>query len=271
MYYKGAYYWVDIQGQSLHELKDGEYRDLKFEMNQVTSVVPYGKHGLLVSLNDKLVLVQDMKFKQEFNTQIKLREKTRFNDAKVDPWGNYWVGSMDLDFESPTGALHCIKPDGEVVCVFDKVTCSNGLAWHESKRKFYYVDSITQEVVAYDFDPVKIKLTNKQIVYRELREQVYPDGMCSDAQGNLWLALYGGAEVLNINPDRAVVEDVLALPCPNVTSCCFAGDSLKQLMVTTASVGTETDNFPEAGYVFKFELNVQGMPVNIFEGNLNGK
>jgi sugar lactone lactonase YvrE len=270
MYHDGIYYWVDIEGRSLHGLMSGKHREVKFDQ-RVTSVVPYDAVGLLVSTDQKLVLIEAMEMKEEFSTQITLRENTRFNDAKVDPWGNYWVGSMDLEFQSAIGALFCMKPNGDVVEVLDTVTCSNGLCWNKEQSKFYYIDSPTQELIAYDFDPVTLELSERQVIYRELRPEVYPDGMCIDRNGNIWMALWGGGEVLVINPEKACVEDVLALPCPNVTSCCFAGKELNELMVTTASVETDIENFPLAGSVFKFQLDVQGMKVDIFKGNLHGK
>lgn len=267
MYFDQSYYWVDIEGKFLHQLRGGIHASLDFR-SRVTSVIPCGSEELLVSLDEKLVVVKNLKNVKEFEVQIPLAENTRFNDAKVDPWGNYWVGSMDLDFASAIGSLYCIKPDGQVIEMLKGVTCSNGLAWDSQKNKFYYIDSVTQKIVAYDFDPVQVKITNEQVVYRELRPQVYPDGMCIDADGNLWLALWGGAEILKINPGQSCVEEVLSMPCPNVTSCCFAGENLDELVVTTASRDTDLEKFPQAGSVFKFKLGGRGMPVNCFEGNI---
>lgn len=78
-----------------------------------------------------------------------------------------------------------------------------------------------------------------------------PDGMTIDVNGNLWVATYGGSSVLHINPTTGALIDTIKMPVPNVTSCCWGGENLDELYVTTAANGADLDLYPMSGSLFK--------------------
>ena len=95
-----------------------------------------------------------------------------------------------------------------------------------------------------------------------------PDGMTTDADGNLWIAMWGGARVTQWKPNGTLLEQ-FGIPALNVTSCVFGGKDLNELFVTTARVGMDAvalKKYPQAGGVFRMETNVTGMPTFEFGG-----
>ena len=81
--------------------------------------------------------------------------KNRINDAKCDPKGRLFFGSMgDTSTnlkEHPTGFLYRFD-NPNATMLRDSVGISNGLAWNEKLGKFYYIDTITRNVKAYDYE-----------------------------------------------------------------------------------------------------------------------
>lgn len=86
------------------------------------------------------------------------KPSNRFNDAKADPLGRFYGGTMRLEelgdlFEVADGTFYrYIKGEG-VKELLHNVHCSNGLAWNEKEKKFYYIDSIKFDVKEFDYDP----------------------------------------------------------------------------------------------------------------------
>jgi sugar lactone lactonase YvrE len=84
-----------------------------------------------------------------------------------------------------------------------------------------------------------------------------------DAEGGIWVALWGGGAVLRFSAAGAL-EERLELPVMGVTSCCFGGPRLDTLYVTTAARGAAHE--PLAGAVFACRPGVAGLPATPFAG-----
>lgn len=67
------------------------------------------------------------------------------------------------------------------------VTVSNGLGWSPDGRIFYYIDSPTLSVRAYDYDLHSGSVRGSSKVAFTVTEGA-PDGMCVDSEGFLWVA-----------------------------------------------------------------------------------
>ena len=75
----------------------------------------------------------------------------RFNDGKVGPAGNFWLGTMDKSCASEAGNFYRITPDLQSSLQIPNTSVSNGMAWTSDKKTFYYIDSPTFTIRAFDF------------------------------------------------------------------------------------------------------------------------
>ncbi len=176
----------------------------------------------------------------------------RFNDGKCDPAGNFWAGTMD-DVNSTEGAgkLYMLGTDLSISTKIEQVSCSNGMAWSYNGNVFYYIDSPTRQVVAYDFDAGNI--TNKSVAITIPSDQGLPDGMTIDTEGMLWIAHWDGWKVSRWNPLSGELLVSFRLPAARITSCTFGGDKLQDLYITSAYIGlseSELAEQPLAGSLF---------------------
>jgi len=85
--------------------------------------------------------------------------------------------------------------------------------------------------------------------------------MTIDTEGMLWVAHWQGHKVTRWNPNNGQLLRTVPLPVSKVTSCCFGGEKLDQLYITTASFESDTDKEPLAGAVFVLKNSgVRGFP-----------
>ena len=93
-----------------------------------------------------------------------------------------------------------------------------------------------------------------------------PDGLCVDAEGCVWSAQWNGWQVVCYSPEGEPLLTV-DVPAQRVTSCCFGGEKLDQLFITTARDGLADDVFadqPLAGNVFTCQTDTEGQKANFF-------
>ena len=196
------------------------------------------------------------------------RAGTRFNDGACDPLGRFWAGTLSYDGTPEAAALYRFDPDGSVREVLAGVTNSNGIAWSPDGARMYYVDTGLGRVDRLELDAATGAVLGRTTVIRVPSSEGLPDGLTLDAEGHLWLALWGGGCVRRYGPDGEL-QQVLELPAQLVTSLCFGGAALDELFVTTARDGlsdAELAEQPLAGAVFRWRPGVRGLPPATFAG-----
>jgi sugar lactone lactonase YvrE len=188
----------------------------------------------------------------------------RFNDGKPSPWGDFWAGTMPWKEDGPACALYRLTPDGRVTELFGGVGLSNGLDWSDDRGTFYYADSRSGGVDVFAADPETGELGERRRFVTV--EAGIPDGLTLDADGCLWLAVFGTGEVRRYTPDGAL-DTVIRLPVDQPTSMAFGGHDLATLYITTAREAlteAQVATQPHAGDIFACTPGATGRPPNLF-------
>jgi sugar lactone lactonase YvrE len=183
----------------------------------------------------------------------------RFNDACCDPAGRVLAGTLSRTRLPGSAALYRLEPSGALTRLLP-ATLSNGLDWNIDATVLYYVDSTTQQVDAIAYDVDTGMLGTRRPFARIAPEDGLPDGLTVDAQGGVWLALFGGAAIRRYTPGGEL-EAELPLPVTNPTSLAFGGTDLKTLFVTSARhllTSEQLTREPLAGSVLTLRPGVAG-------------
>lgn len=251
--------WVDINKGQVHSfnvnLKEDE---ILYQGEKISCVLPISEKEFLIA--DLNTLIKFNKETKESSPFLKIDFKgsnIRFNDGKIDPNGNLWIGTMDMDVLPNKGSLYRIDSRKNVSEVLKRITISNGLAWSIDAKIMYYIDTYENVVYAFDFNE-KSEISNQRIAINIPKDLGAPDGMTIDKKGNLWVAMWGGAAVICWNPKTGQILEKNEVQAPHVTSCVFGGKDMDVLFITTAREGLSEkglETYPLSGSLFYINID----------------
>lgn len=264
-------YWIDIDGKLLH-IHDPvtNINEQHFLGARVGTVVHVQSGGALVALQNGIHKIDTKTGELTFIINPLNDPAIRFNDGKCDPSGRFWVGTYALDKRVGASVLYRFDHDGSIYLMLKNVTTSNGIVWSADKKMMYYIDTPTQAVQGFDYNNETGQISNGRVVVQISKEEGAPDGMAIDAEGKLWIALWGGSAVGRFDPLTGEMLGKINVPATQVSSCAFGGRDLKTLYITTARKSLSEDElkaFPLSGGLFAVEPGVQGVPAHFFKGD----
>lgn len=244
---------VDIQGRRLRKIEWDTLKAKDIVLEQEVGFVVLSEDGSVIAgAEDGVYRIADDGEFSRVSKPCKIKG-LRFNDGKVAPDGRLYLGTFSRD---KSAAFYRMEADGELIELFDGVGNSNGLDWSADGKQMYYNDTPTGKTEVFDFCDGNLKNRRDVIEYTSGN----PDGMTIDADGNLWVALWGSGLVACVNPISKKIIHKIELPVSQPASCAFAGDDLKSLVITTAAHGVSLRDEPLAGSVFVIKTEIQGMP-----------
>ncbi|MDE2902159.1 MAG: SMP-30/gluconolactonase/LRE family protein [Chloroflexota bacterium] len=260
--------WVDITGSAVHRFDPANGRNDCTDVGiDVGAVAVRASGGLVMAAAD------GFRSLEADGSQTVLAEvgaddpSMRMNDGKCDRHGRFWAGTMAYDEAAPAGLgkLYRLDPDLGVQVMVDSVSISNGIDWSPDDRLMYYIDSPTRRVDVFDFDLDDGAITNRRTLIEADASVGFPDGMTVDANGDLWVAFWGGARVGHFAPDGSE-RGMVRFPVSQTSSCAFGGSDGRDLYVTSAARGISEEAEPEAGSLFRARTGAVGQAPNSFSG-----
>ncbi|MGW5517529.1 SMP-30/gluconolactonase/LRE family protein [Nocardia africana] len=266
--------WVDIPAGIVHEgvlERDGSItavRELTF--SDPVGAVAVAKSGTLAVAAGETVLIIDPEGERRvFSRVLPPRCGRRINDAGTDPAGRLYLGSLRMDDSSDSELLARIEDDGAVTVIDDDLSLSNGIAWSPSGDRMYSVDSLRRTIYVREYDPGTGAAGPREVFLQGM--DGIPDGICTDRDGGLWVAVWGAGQVRRYNAG-AESDLVIDVPAPHVSSVAFAGSALCTLVITTARQDLGADRleqFPASGALFTAVVGTSGVPVAPWRGPIS--
>lgn len=189
----------------------------------------------------------------------------RFNDGGCDPAGRFYCGSMADEDGAGRGAMHRLDPDGSVSAVAAGLTIPNGLVCTADGTRAYHIDSATRRIDVVELDPASGGWGARRPFVTFEDGAGDPDGMCLDAEGGIWVAMWAGSAVRRYDAS-GVLDAVVPLPVSFPTCPGFGGPDRDQLYVTSSRRDVPPGEEPEAGAVFRIDPGITGAPVLPYAG-----
>lgn len=259
-------YFLDIRGKCIYRMALGDEAPEKISLPQQIGCMALQENGdLLLAMEDGIYARDDKTGALSLAHAPCAIKGRRFNDGKIGPDNRFYLGTTD---EGGNGAFYCLH-HGQLQELFDGARCANGIDWTADEKTMYYIDSPRRMIERFDFIPgAKEPLRNRRPCWDASPlgpERVQPDGMCIDAEGMLWVAVWGGYCALRVNPCTGKILQRLELPVARVSCCAFGGEELNRLIITTAAYQADPKKEPLAGSVFVLETQVPGLPVHRYK------
>lgn len=245
--------YLDILGKCVF-IYDYERRlSERIDVGQQIGCMALCKNGdLLCAMEDGIYRMDKNRNMTPAHQPFKIKGR-RFNDGKAGPDGCFYLGTTD---DNNNGAFYRLR-DGVLEELFDGCGCSNGLDWSADRKRMFYCDTRKQKIEVFDFDCENTSLKNRRTIVGIPEGMGNPDGFTTDADDNIWLALWDGGAVLKIDSSTGEISKKIEVPARKASCCCFAGRQLDDLIITTASIRDEND-FPLSGYLFRVKTGTKG-------------
>lgn len=230
-------YWVDIPEGKLYSYQLESKKTKIYLLPEQIGFIVLDKPGYLIGgLQRGLARIELSSGELTWlGRPSDMPQNSRFNDGKRDRQGRIWANTMDLDAVDGRGSLYCCTIGARDQAHFKSVDCGftigNGPTWSTDYTTFYHTETRRSTIFAYDFDEKKGALSNKRAFYQHKENDVRPDGMCTDSDSHLWIALAHGGRLLRLNPAGNIVNEIdvnTSFP----TSCAMAYD--QKLYITTS-------------------------------------
>lgn len=267
----GTLYWVSILGHEVHSWCPSDGSRGTWNLGEfVGAVVPRKSGGLVVAVQRGFATLDPVTGGSELLREVEAdRPNQRMNDGKCDPSGRLWAGTMGAaEAVHGSGTLYRLDTDWSVTPMVDGLTISNGLGWSPDGGTMYFVDTGPRCLFAFDFDPEEGRLSRQRVLVTFQASDGYPDGLCMDAEGCVWLAMWGAGRINRYSPSGILIES-LSVPVTCPSSCAFGTSDLDVLFVTSASLtldARERSEQPDAGGIFAVDVGVPGLPIPPFGG-----
>jgi sugar lactone lactonase YvrE len=247
-------HWVDIPTGAVHRtnLKSLETESFTLGLSVGAAIPVESKNAYAVAYENGFGLVENGEL-QPIHTFLS-DPNLRMNDAKCDARGRMWAGSCHNDFIAGLGKLHRWDGEASHKVMVENLALPNGLGWNKENTLMYLADSISQKILVSDFDLADDFVPH----FRELItiDSGYPDGLAIDAEGCIWLAVWGGGRIISEHH----------FPVTQASSCAFGADGT--LFVTSARkelTEAELAKQPLAGSLFTLATDTAGVQVSKFK------
>jgi sugar lactone lactonase YvrE len=266
-------YWTDINRFLIHRftLADEAVRTWFFDEPVTALTLTDRDDTLAVVLGSGVILWQPLTDARSAPIfRLDGWPKVRLNDARVDPRGSLWLGSMrnNVNPDGSSGAvggrdgvLYRLDPNAAVTRWGDDIGIANTIAWSPDRRKFYFADTLQNVLWVYDYDSATGAISNQRLFLQNFGRGL-PDGSSVDADGYLWHCRYSGGCVVRVAPDGKI-DRVIEMPVKNITTCVFGGPDRKTLYITTSR--GEPDPYERlVGSLFAIRTDTAGQTENRF-------
>ncbi|WP_171038974.1 SMP-30/gluconolactonase/LRE family protein [Pseudoalteromonas sp. S1727] len=238
---RNTLYWLDFPNNILFSYQNGHAKKVKLKV-MVTALGWIDHAHLLMATSEGL-------FKYHIDSQVmtlivNIEDQlttNRSNDGRADPWGGFWVGTMNVDAKAKCGAFYRWH-NGQLRKLISELSIPNGMCFDKARAVGYFADSLEQKLYVVKLDVDTGWPTSAPTIFYDFSElAVSPDGAVVDVHGNIWIALWDGGEVMCISPQGKHLHSV-DTDTPRPTCPAFGGSDATTLFVTSAAC--ELDKTP---------------------------
>lgn len=265
-----ALYWIDIKAPALYRYIPRTDHQMEWKLpadigafaldgqGRALVALRTGLHWLDLATGDLTLVVQS-----PFDTRL-----IRFNEGACDSLGRFWIGTMtdppngvETDIK---GLLYSFTVSRGLIPHRASAFIFNGMAWNADETFFYLAHSAERTVYRYPYDLQNGVLGENSAFIHFADTPGVPDGAAMDKEDGYWCAVHGAGCLHRYTP-HGQLDEVVPLPVSQPTMCCFAGETLGDLYITSSSEklsASQLQHEPHAGGIFRFQPKISGLPKN---------
>jgi sugar lactone lactonase YvrE len=228
-----ALYWVDSYGPTLYrnDFAGGRTRSWPLPGKAVGSLAVREQGGLILAMDQGLYAFDPRSAEIDPIVQALAGSAgLRLNDGKVDPFGHFVTGAMNIDYTQTRNCpMYRLSPQLGLSEILNGFVCFNGPCFSADGGLLYVTGRDERAIEVFDYGPGQLPHNG-----RVLLDDCNPDGATVDAEGYVWSAQWDDACIIRIAPD-GVIDKRIDFPGQVVSSVMFGGPKLDLIYVTTTA------------------------------------
>jgi len=262
-----ALYWIDSLAPRLYRNDfasgDTEYWDLPGE--SVGSLALREQGGLVLAMDQGLYFFDlDSESIECIAKPLQERDQLRLNDGKVDPFGSFVTGALNIDYRQRENcSMYRLSADLEVTEILDGFDCFNGPCFSADGEQLYVTGREDGVIEVFDYGVTQQPRNGSVLI-----DKCNPDGATVDDEGYIWSAQWDDECLIRVSSD-GVIDTRLSFPGQVVSSVMFGGPELDLIYITTTGgeVHGVKPSASEPGRVLVIaETGFRGRPEPMFKG-----
>jgi len=180
------------------------------------------------------------------------------NDMVMDDHGRAYIGNFGFDFAANApvepAEIVLVTPEGQTRIVAEDLLFPNGTVITPDGLTLIVAETFGNRLTAFDRDQ-EGSLTNRR-TWAQL-EGVFPDGICLDAEGAIWVAAPHPGEVLRVLQGGVITHRLKVSTRPY--ACMLGGDDRCTLFICTAGSAIPDEvRVAPGGKIEAFKVEVPG-------------
>ena len=255
-------WFSDVFGRAVHHVdRDGNHRVVSQFDDRPSGLGWLDGDLLVVAIDGRRILrLKDDGIGE--HADLGAVAATDCNDMVVTAEGRAYVGSTGTPMPqsgppiAADGFLLAVEPNGEARVVADTLAIPNGCAVTPDGRTLYLAETGGNRLLAFDVQP-NGDLAGRR-VHAELGFPVFPDGICLDAEGSVWVAAPLLREVMRVGSDGSVLERI-DLGRPVFAVALGGEDGTTLFMCVVESIAAAAVPGQPAGSIQAMKVDVPGV------------
>jgi gluconolactonase len=250
----GGLYFSDVLGGGVYRLApNGAIETVVPKRRGVGGIAAHADGGVVCSGRD-LVHVKDAVTR----TLFAIDGLPGWNDLCTDSRGRVYAGAVRFRVFDPgvtvvPGECWRVEAAGHATELYRDVLHANGIALSPDERALAHSDTRGERVIVHALRP-----DGSVAERRHIPVSGHADGLAFDETGAFWVALAGAGRIDRFTLGGERIGS-LEVPARMVTSLCFAGSDLRDLIVVSADNTLEPGG---KGAVMRTRVPVAGAPVH---------
>lgn len=252
---RGAWLWVDMLAGRLMITSDDGVTQAHPLPDPIAAAARPVESGEVIVVGERTVwLLHPSSGATQRLLDLDLPDRCRANEAALTRSGGLAVATMAYDATPGAGSVQVIARDGSVNTALKGVSIANGTVYREADVLF--VDSLRREIGIYR--DMGTHWARDGVIVEIADGDGFPDGICVDAEGAVWVALWSAGRVQRWSPEGTLL-DVVTVPVTQPTSVSLGGVDGHTLLITTSAHQLPENHGTQAGALFCATVDVPGV------------
>lgn len=193
-----AWWWVDADPGHVWTRTPGSPAELVVsDLGRTPLVLPTGAGDAMIVQGTSVIATRRVEgqWRRSQCDAVDVADGWLVNDGTADAAGRLWIGSIEPSRASGAGELIRVDQDGSCSRQARGFTASNGMAWSADNSVLYHADTLTRTIWQHTTDLLTGTVIESTIAFTLADSDGLPDGLATDQNGGIWVAVYGAAEV----------------------------------------------------------------------------